>query len=184
MMASLSRRERRLVAVAMLCALLALLLYGVVLPIVDGFSDRAAMRDTLRETYARDERAVVQIASVRRAAEAQRRDAGRFRLDGASPTLAADRLKERIGAAITAAGGDLRSVEDIAAVPGAIRVRADARMVNPQLVAMLAAIERSDPLLVVENLSVTADQAFQTGRASPLDIRIEISGSYPATAPR
>ena len=184
MMASLSIRERRLVAIAILCGLLALLIYGVVMPVIDGFSDRAARRAALGETYVRDERAVVQLASVRRAAEAQRRDAGRFRLQGASPTLAADALKDRVGAAVIAAGGDLRSVEDVAAAPGFIRVRADARMVNAQLAAFLGAIERSEPLLVVETLTVTADQAFQTGRASPLDIRIEISGSYPAATPR
>lgn len=180
----LSLRERRLLAVALLVALLALLLYAVVLPVVDGFSDRAEARTTLLETYARDERAVAQIASTRRAAEAQRRDTGRFRLEGANATLAADRLKERVAAAVTASGGDLRGIEDIAAAAGSIRVRADTKLTTSQMSALIAGLQHGEPLLVVEELSVTATQAFQTGRSGPMDVRLEISGSYPAAATR
>ncbi len=180
----MSLRERRLVAVALLVALLALLLYAIVLPIVDGFTERAQARTALIETYARDERAVTQIASTRRAAETQRRDAGRFRLEGANATLAADRLKERIAAAVVASGGDLHGIEDIAAASGAIRVRADAKLTTGQMTALIVGLQRGEPLLVVEDLSVTATQAFQTGRSGPMDIRLEISGSYPAAAPR
>lgn len=183
-MTAWSPRERRLVAVALLVALLALLLYGVILPLVDGFGSRAEARAVLLETYARDERAVVQIASVRRAAEAQRRDAARFRLEGDSAVPAADRLKERLAAAITATGGDLRSVEDLAAAKNSIRVRANARLTTAQLAEMLAAVQRGEPLLIVENLNVTADQALQSGRSAPMDVRLEVSGFYPAATPR
>ncbi len=183
-MTRLSLRERRLVAVALLMAVVALLLYGVVLPIVDGFQARADARTALLDGYARDERAVLQIASARRAAEAQRRDAARFRIAGGNATVAADRLKERVAAAVTASGGDLRSVEDIAAATGVVRVRADARLTTAQLAAMAAAIQRSEPLLVVETLTVTADQALQSGRAAPMDVRLEVSGLLAAASPR
>ncbi len=183
-MSSLSPRERRLVAVLLLVALVAGLIYGIALPIVDGFAARAEARSSLFETFVRDENAVAQIASVRRAAEAQRRDVARFRLAGGTAASAADGLKERVAAAITATGGSLRSVDDIAAAVGSIRVRAEARLTTVQLVAVIAALDRGVPLLVVEALAVAADDAVQSGRSGPMDVRLEISGSYPAPAPR
>ncbi len=183
-MTTLSRRERRLIAVAILVAVVALVIFGLIMPVVDGFADRADARTALLATYARDERAIVQIASVRRAAEAQRTDMARFRLPGVSVTAAGDLLKERLGAAVAATGGDLRSTEDIAATAGTIRVRVDARLTNSQLVALLTGLQRGEPLLVLDNLTVTADQAFQTGRIGPMDVHLEVSGSYPTAAPR
>lgn len=178
----LSLRERRLVALALLAALLALLMYVVILPIIDGFSDRAATRAALLQTYERDERAVVQIASTRRAAEAQRQDAGRYHLQGGSAASAADLLKERVAAAITASGGDLQAIEDVAAVAGTLQLRADARLTTGQLAALLTGLQSGEPLLVTENITVAATQAFQTGRSGPMDVRLEISGSYPTPA--
>jgi general secretion pathway protein M len=180
----LSLRERRLVAVALLMALLALLLYAVILPIINGFSERAATRTTLLQTFERDERAVVQIASTRRAAEAQRQTSARFHLPGGSQAAANDKLKERVAAAIMASGGDLRAIEDVASAAGTIQLRADARLTTEQLAGLLVSLQRGEPLLIIEILSVTATQAFQTGRSGPLDVRLEISGSYPTPAPR
>ncbi|MBC7522393.1 MAG: hypothetical protein H7268_15040, partial [Sandarakinorhabdus sp.] len=128
--------------------------------------------------------AVAQIASTRRAAEAQRRDAGRFHLQGTNAAAAADVLKERVAAAGTASGGDLRSIDEVAAAPGMVRVRVDARLTTSQLAALLTGLQGGEPLLVTENLSVAATQAFQTGRSGPMDVQLEISGSYPAPAPR
>lgn len=179
-MTGLSLRERRLIAVALLLAVLALLLYAVILPIVDGFAARAEARTELLETFARDERAVVQIASTRRAAEAQRGDAARFHLAGASAAVAADLLKERLAAAVTATGGDLRAIEDVAAQPGYIQVRTDARLTPAQLTQLLAGVQRGEPLLIIEDLAVTADDALQTGQSGPMDVRLEVSGSFPA----
>jgi general secretion pathway protein M len=179
MPASLSLRERRLIAVALLLGLVLLLVRGLIMPVLDGFSDRAAEREALLQRYALDERAVVQMPSARRAAVAQRRDAARFRLAGATATLAADALKERLGAAVTASGGEVRAIEDVAARPGTIRVRADTRLTTSQLTALLASLQNSAPLLVIENLTVAADQALQTGRAGPMDVRLEVSGLYP-----
>jgi hypothetical protein len=183
-MNSLSQRERRLVAVLLLVALVAVAFYAAIFPITDGFSARTAARSKLFETYARDENAVLQIASARRAAEAQRRDAPRYRLTSGNAAEAADGLKERVASLITATRGDLRSVEDIAAPAGSIRVRADARLTTAQLAAAITSLQRGEPLLVIEALTVAADDAVQSGRASPMDVRLEVSGSYPAPAPR
>jgi hypothetical protein len=181
MLSNLSLRERRLIAVALLLGALLLLLYGVILPIIDGFAARAEERTALLERYALDERAVMQMPSALRAAQVQRRDMARFRLAGATATLAADGLKERVGGAVTASGGELRAIEDVAASPGTIRIRTDARLTTAQLTALLVALQKSEPLLVIESLSVSADQALQTGRSGPMDVRLEVSGSYPAS---
>jgi hypothetical protein len=71
-------------------------------------------------------------------------------------------------------------MEDVAATPGTIRVRSEARLTTAQMTALIVALQRSEPLLVIETLTVSADQALQTGRAGPMDVRLEVSGSYPA----
>ncbi len=180
MFGTLTLRERRLIAVALLLGVLLLIIYGLVLPVVNGFAERADERLALQQRHALDERAVQQMPSVRRAAVAQRRDMNRFRLSGATATLAADGLKERVGAAVVASGGEIRAIEDVAATPGSIRLRADARLTTSQLASLLTSLQNTAPLLVIESLTVAADQALQTGRAGPMDVRLEVSGLYPA----
>lgn len=180
MFSTLTLRERRLIAVALLLGALLLLLYGIILPVIGGFTTRAEDRDALLQRYALDERAVMQMPSALRAAKLQQRDMARFRLTGATATLAADGLKERVGGAITATGGELRVIEDVAASPGTIRIRGDARLTTAQLSNLLVALQKSEPLLIIESLSVSADQALQTGRSGPMDVRLEVSGFYPA----
>jgi hypothetical protein len=159
-------------------------LYAIVLPIVDGFADRSAARAALIESYQDDERAVAGLATLRRAASLQRKDAAVFRLPGATPLAATDALKDRLATAVTGLGGDLRAVEEVVAPAGTIRVRTDARLTTAQLVKLLTQLQNSPPILVIETLTVTADQALQTGRAGPMDVRVEVSAAYSAAAPR
>lgn len=183
MMARLSPRERKLVAVLLLVGALALVWYGLLAPLVGGFTDRAAARRALIESYQRDARAVAQIPSIRRAAEAQRASADRFVITGANP---GDVLRDRVAAAIVAAGGTLKSIEDVAGDSAAtmVRVRADGQLTIPQLNALLAGLAQGTPLLVVDTLSVAADEAFQTNRPGQMDVRLEVSARIAAPKPR
>lgn len=172
-MSSLSARERRLIAVALLLAAMTFVAYAILGPLLSGFADRAERRAELLELYARNERALDQIAAVRADAETQRASAGRFRIDAPTPGVAADRLRERLAALVAESGGELRAVEDAAGEPGTVRVRLDARLTLGQLVTLLAGCLNNRPVMLVPVLSVTADQALSLGRLSPLDVRLE-----------
>lgn len=185
MMSSLSARERRIVAIGLLVAAIALVWLAIVAPVIDGFAERAAARDELTVRYARDARAVAQVVSVRRAAERQRATRARFVLVAATPLAAGDRLKERLATTVAASGGALRSVEDLAGgSPGQIRARLDARLSPRQLSAVLTRLDAEAPLLVFDSLTVAADQAFATSRAGPMDVRLEVTAAIPAPQPR
>ncbi len=71
-MTSLSDRERRLVAILILIALIALGWLAIVSPILSGFEARAAERERLTLVQASNERLIDNVARLRRTAEAQR----------------------------------------------------------------------------------------------------------------
>ena len=180
-MSRLNPRERRLVAAALLVAAAALGWLLLLQPLIGGFGDRAVQRAELADRYARDVHATAQLAALRRAADRQRADAGRFVLTAANP---GDTLRDRITGAVAASGGTLRSIEDVAAEPATVRVRADAQLTGEQLTATLAALDRDVPLLTVESLTVAADEAFKTNRPGAMDIRFEITARLAAPQPR
>jgi len=186
MMTRLSPRERKLVALLLLVGALFAVWYGVLAPLVGGFVDRAAARQALIESYQRDARAVAQIPSIRRAAEAQRASAEKFVITGANP---GDQLRDRVAAAVVASGGALKTIEDVAGdvsggTPSTVRVRADSQLTIPQLNVLLAGLAQGTPLLVVDALSVAADEAFQTNRPGQMDVRLEVSARIAAPKPR
>ena len=95
-MRPLSARERRLVAIGILLAALALVYFVVIGPFIGGFIDRADQKKTLAQTYERNQRAMALIPMWRKAAETQRRGAQRFVLSANSEQLAIEALKEKI----------------------------------------------------------------------------------------
>ncbi len=183
-MTRLSARERRLVALLLLVAAIAGLWLIVVAPLAGGFTARSDEREALRATYARDDRAIAQIAQLRRHADRQRRDRSRFQL--VAPNLAAGQaaLRQSVTARIAAAGGELRSIQDLPAPPGGVRARVDCRLTLAQLETLLVRLGNALPLLVVDGLTVAADESLQTGRLGPLDVRLEIAADLAAPAPR
>ena len=79
-MTNLSDRERRLVAILILIALIALGWLAVAAPILSGFETRAAERERLALVQASNQRLIDNVAQLRRQAEAQRADRARFHL--------------------------------------------------------------------------------------------------------
>ncbi len=181
MMASLTARERRLVAAGLL---LALLMFGwllVVSPIAAGFTDRAEQRDELSLRYALDERAIGQLPSLRRAAERQRRDRDRFAIIAPDPAAAAERLKERLSATVIGAGGEVRVVEDLPRAGSVVRARLDARLDPRQLATVLTRLSADAPLLTIDTLNVATDTQAVVTRAGPMNVHLDTSA---ATAPQ
>lgn len=178
MMASLSLRERRLIALLMLVGALALLWLIVINPIATGFADRAAERERLMQIYAANSRLIDRIATLRKLAEAQRRDIARFRIVAPNLVAANEILKSRLSDAITNAGGQTRTVQEIEAAPGRVGAIIEARLTLAQLLAALDALQNRPPLLVLSSLSISADPAATATRPDTLNVRIEAGAWY------
>jgi hypothetical protein len=184
-MRPLSARERRLVAIALLLAAVALVYFAVIGPFVGGFVDRAAERQELILTHQRNQGIMASIPMLRQTAEAQRRNAQRFALAAPSDQLAVDALKETIARIAADEGYQITAMQDLQtdAPTGVARVRADMQLSLPQLTDSLKRLETEGPY-VVEYLSVSADRALVTGHSSRLVVRLEVSAPWRAARSR
>lgn len=183
-MRTLAPRERRLGAVAILVGVLALGWLAIIRPIVDGFASRAAQREALMLTYARDERTIGQLGSIGRAAARQQQTSGLYHMPAADIAAANAALAERLGSAVTAAGGELRGVEDMAAPSGIARARLTCRLTGRQLAVLLERLENAPPFLTVDAVGIGANEDQAEARPDLLDVRLELSASYSSTQPR
>ncbi len=178
----LSAREQRLVAVLLLLALVALVVRGLVLPIADGFAARAEARRLAEMEYARNQRLIAGAPRLARVAQRQNRELANFILTAPTPAAGADRLQERLQAAIEAAGGEFRGGEALTGQPDQIAVRIEARMTQAQLAAVLARAQNVPPYLAVDGLTIAADSALTSSVPGPLDVRFDVSIPFLAGA--
>jgi len=172
-MKPLSSRERKLVAIGLLIAALALVWLGLVQPIAGGFASRAGQREQLATQYAQNERLIARIAGLRRVAEEQRRSRSAFAIDAPNAEQASERLKERLEASLLKAGGELRATESVEAPPGWARASITALVTNEQLVDWLGRLANEPPYLSMESLTVGADRALNSNRLDLLDVKLE-----------
>lgn len=179
-MKRMTQRERRIVAVFILVALLALAWLAVVMPVMHGFSARNDQREQLKATYRTDQRLLAGIPSWRLQAEQQRASAARFSYAAPTDALASDLLRERIAQVVNQQGGVLKAAQEIPAdnAGGWVAVRADLQMTMNQLYESLKRLENEDPYVAIDSVSVVADEAFKTGHLAPMDVRIEVSAQF------
>lgn len=183
-MTSLSARERRLVAILLLLALIAGLWLGVLSPLLSGFAERAETRTALQQQFARNERQIAAIARLRQTIESQRESSSDYRTPGKTPSDAAENLKERLTNLVVGAGGELRAVQDASERPGWVRVWVEARLTLPQLVTTLTKVQNQAPFLEVNGVTIAADRALQSGKLDVMDVRIEVSSPIALTQSR
>lgn len=181
-MTALSRRERRLVALGILLALVAALYYLLAAPVAAGFERRAAERRQLIDDYARQQRLLASAPYWNRERRRQRADAGVYALRAASHETASQMSKDRLTTMFR--GGTIRSIRDIPAPKGWIRLQVDAKLPLADLSGALRTILTARPGMAVLGLSVNAQEAFSTGQLSPLDARVEVSVPIDIAAPR
>lgn len=180
-MTSLSDRERRLIAVLILVAVIAFAWLAVLSPIIGGFQARTAERERLALVQASNQRLIDNIARLRRQAEAQKADTARFHIIAPTPEAAAEQLKDRVSALLSAGGSEVRALQDIEAGEGRVELRIEARVGEGDLVSLLERLQNSEPLLIVTALSIAApgaDPAAQSSQANQLDVRIDVAASY------
>jgi general secretion pathway protein M len=179
-MRPLAPRERRIVALALLVAVVALAWLALVSPLLDGFHDRAQRRAELLVQYQADRRLLGSVSALERAAADQRRGGYLYQITAPSANVAADALKDRVGATLTAAGGAVGSTQQVQAgvPPGWVSARVDAQIGLPQLIAAIRELENEGPYVVVQYLSVEADRAASSGQAAPLEVRLQVSALF------
>jgi general secretion pathway protein M len=177
-MANLSVRERRLIALALLVAVVASLWYGLVNPLLDGFAARAAEREQLSDDRARQLRLLGSVGVWRARAKRQQSTLDAFALRAPSAGAAADAAKQRLLAVVAAEGGTVKTLREEPGPAGMVRLRAELQLTLTQLSASLRVIENQKPYVVIEKLSITADQAVVSGRLSPMDVSIDLALPY------
>jgi hypothetical protein len=174
--------ERRLIALGLLALALAVLLFGLILPIARGFSARAEARERVAEDLIRGRRLIAQrdmwVARLRR----QRADAALYALIAPGASAAAQQATDRISAAIQTSGGALVALREQPPGPGEARLRVEARLTLTQLVASLKLVEGLKPFVVVENLAIAADPSAAAGQVPPMDVRIDLAVPYLVTS--
>ena len=178
----LTERERRLLALGLLAIVLAAVYWGVVAPVLGGFSARRTERIQLAETLQRDQRLVTLFPNLRAEEAALARDAGAYAVRTADVATARNAGEARLAALVTAAGGTLHAVRDEAGQAGEIRLRADAALTLRGLVGLLAALRSSRPFVAIKALTVSSGDASATQAPAPLEVRIDVVYAYAAPA--
>jgi len=179
-MRPMTPRERRLLAIGVLIAGVALLWLAGIQPLVSGFIDRAAQRDELRNTYRRNQRLAAALPAWRVAAERQRRDSARFLIAAAAEPLAVEALRERIQKLASDEGFPITGIEDLQgdAAPGIVRIRADFTLTLTQLCETLRRLENEGAYVAVDYLSIAANDGTAGGRLGSLAVRLELSAAW------
>lgn len=183
-MRPVSPRERRLIALLILAAMIAGAYYLVIAPITAGFDARAERRDRLALAYVHNLRTLSAIPRLRREAESQRGAAASFVLGVPNRDAGREWLKDRLQRTIDGVGGEFREGNDAEGRAGWAQARASARLTLPQLTTALARLQDQPPWLVIESVTVTAGDAVVIGQSPTLDVEIEASIPLRAAAGR
>ena len=178
-MRPLSTRERRLVAIGLLVATVAIIWFLILSPFIGGFLDRAEQRRELIATHQRNQTLMAQIPLWGRLAEAQRRTADRFAIPAQSEQLAVEALKERLAKLAADEGFQITAMQDLDSdtPTSEAKVRADLQITLTQLHESIRRLETEGPY-VIEYLSVSADRALATGRSARLVVRLEVGAPW------
>ena len=177
-MTGLSRREQRLLAIGILLAGVTLLWVLVVVPIADGFAERDVRRDQLVALHARNARLIQALPRWRNLDTAQRASATRYGILAPSVETATELSREGISRTVAGEGGSVKTIREQPGRSDRLRLRADLQLTSGQLTAILRKLENQAPIMIIDSVSITADQAAAAGRAAAMDVRIDTITSY------
>ncbi len=181
-MKTLSLRERRLIALAVLLLLLCFLLFGIITPIIDGFKSRSNARDEYYSQMARNDRSIGNLPIWRRQVNDQKNTATRYTILAPTRSAAVDMFRENMLQFFVKSGTVVRSTQEIPSSDSWLKLRIDSQMSLTQIVDCLKRLHMSQKIIVVDAITISADRAFTNGRLSLMDVRFEISAPY--TSPK
>ena len=184
-MRPLQPRERQIVAIGILFAVVLVFWFGLVQPVIGGFIGRAEERSELLETYKHNQRILAGISTWRAQADQQNMTAAQYSIVAPTKVLAAENLKQRLTRLAGGVGGTVQNIAELPAEgpDGWVRVRADLQLTMSQLYKSLNRLENEAPYVVVGYVSVVADRAVQTGHLATMDVRIEVSAPVRTNQP-
>ncbi len=177
-MNGLALRERRLIAIALLLALVAAVWLGAVHPVIGGFQGRADQRAAALDDYARNARVISSYRRLRAEASAQARSAPELEIIAVSAAAAAAAARDRLDRDLSASGASVHAVRGRPSDPGTVRLRADFQIPLAGLNNLLRRVHDQAPPGIVDSLSVAADGA--AARPSVLEVRLDVSFAYAA----
>lgn len=178
----MSQRERRLVALGLLVAAVAVIVNLAIAPVISGFSERAARRALLVEEYRHLEQEIAYLPRLRRKARAQEAAQQHFVIAAPTAERAGTALEDRLRASIEAVGGEYRSAEHAALDGNVVVARATARMPLGSLARLLERLENESPYLSVSPIALNADAALATHKSEPLDVKLEVTVPFAPAA--
>ena len=176
-MKPLTPRERRLLALGILVAVLVLPYLLIAAPLAQGFADRAAQKDALSDQLDRNQRLVASASFWRAQVRRQAGDQANYALIVPNAGAAGQMAIARVQAAVQAGGGKVRAVREQPGPAGEVRLRVELELGLTQLVSTLKLLEDQKPCIVMQGLSIAADQAA-AGRLSPMEVRIDLAVPY------
>ncbi|MFM9937539.1 MAG: type II secretion system protein GspM [Novosphingobium sp.] len=178
-MRSLSRRESRLVAVLLLLLAVTLIYFGLVAPVVDGFQNRALLREQLHRQFRSNEQRIATLDALQREALRQQDALRTMFLIGADADEAGEALRAEIEAAAQTNGADIKATEALlSSEEGWTRAALEARMTHSQFAALLAQLNQLHPPVVVDTVIANAADALNDPKSDTLNVRLEISAPF------
>lgn len=180
----MSKRESRLLAVLLLVISMALVQVAVIRPLLDGFSARTQQRRELLARYSANNRLIGAIPRLGGEAVRRDRQLASYTLAAPDASAAADNLRDRLQAAANAVGGDFHGGEDVPSANGLVATRVVLRLSAGQLTQFLTIVENARPFVIINALAVSADDTLVTGKATTLDVNLEVAIPFHSAAAR
>lgn len=181
----LAPRERKLIALLILLALVALVIAVIVTPVLDGFAARAQQRAELGHAYRANEARIAALGAMEAAALDQDLTLRSRLLVAPDADDAGEALREAIEAAahdtgvqVTASEAGVAGPAGGATIAGWARASLEGTMSHAQLDALLIRLNRLEPPLVIDNLTVNADDALIHFTSDQIHARIEVSAPF------
>lgn len=149
-------RLGQVLAVAIGVAAIALVWFGLIVPLHDWYSDRALLLERRQALLARMQQVAASRSSLQTAADSKRGLSETGLLPGTSDALAAAGLQERVQQMASAAGATLTAAETLPATTTGrwhkVPLRISLNAPWPVLIELLNAIQRSPTRIMVDDL--------------------------------
>jgi hypothetical protein len=176
----LSPREKKLAAFALLFAGIACVWNFALMPVIDGFVDRAETRAALRAEYIRNDRILAGSGGWRMGAKRQSESEAQFAVVAPTRSVGSERIVHRLAQSVRAVGGTILESQDVKAgvPPDWISVRSDMRLTLGQLNTVLSNLQSEKPYVVVNYISISIAGGPQSGQPDSLVVRMDISAPF------
>lgn len=186
MTAQVSLPLRRALAVTMLLALVALVLSGVILPLIDDYRAAKVSVERLEATIQRGhvtDRGIAQMQAELAALKKRQPSTGGF-LQGTNESLAAAQLQDRLKTSVEGAKGELRSTQILPVRDDGkfrrVTVRAQVTVGTAGLQRAFYDVESSPTFLFLDNVIIRVRSAPQDrnklAQDPVLDVSFDLSG--------